>query len=223
MQPDVSYFVVVVILWVFSVCLHEFGHALVAYWGGDYTVKDKGYLTMNPLHYTHPVYSIVMPIVFMLLGGIGLPGGAVYIDHSLLRSRWWETAMALAGVTMNLLLVLLISAFFKFGLLQNDPTSLPAVALGFVMQLQISAILLNLIPVPPLDGFQAIAPWLPYEHRRQIFANSNVSQWILFIALFYVKPVQEVFFGIVFQLANLCGVEPWMWNAGFDHFRLKLL
>lgn len=220
MQPDVSYFIVVVILWVFSVCLHEFGHALVAYWGGDYTVKDKGYLTMNPLHYTHPVYSILLPIVFMVAGGIGLPGGAVYIEHQLLRSRWWETAVALAGITMNLLLVFLISAFFKFGLLQNDPESLPSVALGFVMQLQISAILLNLIPVPPLDGFQAIAPWLPYEHRRQIFANSNVSQWILFIALFYVKPVQETFWNIVFHLTNLCGVNYELVLSGWQHFRL---
>src|SRR5207244_11119180 len=95
-------FLVVTVLWVFSVCLHEFGHAAAAYRGGDYTVKDKGYLTLNPLHYAHPVYSLLMPVVFMLLGGIGLPGGAVYIDHSLLRSRAWETWVALAGIAMNL-------------------------------------------------------------------------------------------------------------------------
>jgi Zn-dependent protease len=220
MHPDAAYFIVVVVLWVFSVCLHEFGHALVAYWGGDYTVRDKGYLTMNPLHYTHPVYSILMPLVFMVLGGIGLPGGAVYIDHSLLRSRWWETAVALAGVTMNALLVLLISACFKFGLLTNDTGSLPSVAMGFVMQLQISSILLNLIPVPPLDGFQAIAPWLPYEHRQRMFATSNVSQWVLFLALFYVRPVQDTFWNLVFHLTNFFGVDYSMCFAGFEHFRL---
>lgn len=220
MSPDVSYFIVVVVLWVFSVCLHEFGHALVAYWGGDYTVKDKGYLTMNPLHYTHPVYSILMPILFMVLGGIGLPGGAVYIEDNLLRSRRWETAVALAGVTMNLLLVLLISACFQFGLLTNDPGSLPSVALGFVMQLQISSILLNLIPIPPLDGFRAIAAWLPSHDKNRILGTSNVSQWILFLALWYVKPVQDTFWNIVFHLTRLCGVDYEMVFSGWQHFRL---
>ncbi len=59
-------FIIVTVLWVFSVCLHEFGHAAVAFYVGDYTVKDKGYLTLNPIKYTHPVYSIVMPVVFMM-------------------------------------------------------------------------------------------------------------------------------------------------------------
>lgn len=222
MQPDAIYFIIVVILWVFSVCLHEFGHALVAYWGGDYTVKDKGYLTMNPIHYTHPVYSILLPLVFMLIGGIGLPGGAVYIEDRLLRSRWWETAVALAGLAMNLLLVILISLCFRIGVLQNDPGSLPSVAMGFVLQLQIWSILLNLIPLPPLDGFRAIAAWLPSRDREQILATSNISQWILFILLFYVKPVQVVFLKIVFYLTNLCGVDFWMFQAGWEHFRLHL-
>src|SRR6185295_10114833 len=108
-------FLIVVILWVFSVCLHEFGHAWVAYKGGDYTVRDKGYLTLNPIHYTHPVLSLVMPVVFMILGGIGLPGGAVYIERHLLRSRAWETAVALAGPAMNLPLVFIIALGFKIG------------------------------------------------------------------------------------------------------------
>jgi Zn-dependent protease len=219
MQTDFAYFIVIVVLWVFSVCLHEFGHALVAYWGGDYTVKDKGYLTMNPIHYTHPIYSIVMPIVFMVLGGIGLPGGAVYIDHRLIRSRWWETGMALAGVGMNLIMVLLISACFKIGLLQNDLGSFASVALGFVLQLEVSSILLNLIPVPPLDGFQAIAPWLPTQDRERIFATSNISQWILFLALWYVEPVNRTFWHIVWYLTSLLGVDPYMGIVGYQHFR----
>ena len=84
-------FVIVTILWVFSVCLHEFGHAWVADKGGDHTVREKGYLTMNPLQYTDPLFSLVLPVVFLLMGGIGLPGGAVYINHQLLRSRGWDT------------------------------------------------------------------------------------------------------------------------------------
>jgi Zn-dependent protease len=79
-------FYIVTVGWIFSVCLHEFGHAWVAYKGGDVTVRDKGYLTFNPLKYTDPVFSFILPILFMALGGIGLPGGAVYINRHLLRS-----------------------------------------------------------------------------------------------------------------------------------------
>ncbi len=220
MSDNVPYFIVVVVLWVFSVCLHEFGHAIVAYWGGDHTVKDKGYLTMNPIHYTHPVYSILVPLFFMLIGGIGLPGGAVYIEDRLLRSRWWEMAVALAGITMNLLLVILISACFKFGLLQNDPGSMPSVALGFLLQLQIWSILLNLVPVPPLDGFRAIAAWLPSHDKEKILATSNISQWILFIVIYYVRPVQERFLGMVFYLTHNCGVDFSLIESGWRHFHL---
>src|SRR5437667_67761 len=98
-----------------AVCIHEFGHAWAAYRGGDYTVRDKGYLTLNPLHYTHPVYSLLMPVVFMMLGSIGLPGGAVYIERHLLKSRAWDTWVSLAGPAMNVPMVLIISLCFKIG------------------------------------------------------------------------------------------------------------
>ena len=212
-------FVVVTVLWVFSVCLHEFGHAWAAYCGGDYTVKDKGYLTLNPIHYTHPVYSLLMPVVFMMLGGIGLPGGAVYIDHSLLRSRAWETWVSLAGIAMNLAMVWVISIFFKLGLLQNDPTNLASVSLGFLMQLEVSAILLNLIPIPPLDGFQAIAPWLPADIRERMFAVSSSSQWILFLVLWYVQPVNEAFWNIVNFIVSFFGVSPYLGYLGLHEYQ----
>ena len=64
-------FVFIFVAWVFSLCLHEFSHAAVAYVGGDVTVKDKGYITMNPLKYTDPFLSIGLPLIFLLIGGIG--------------------------------------------------------------------------------------------------------------------------------------------------------
>src|SRR6185437_13486124 len=201
-------FIVVTVLWVFSVCIHEFGHAWAAYCGGDYTVKDKGYLTLNPLHYTHPIYSIVMPLVFLVLGGIGLPGGAVYIERHLLRSKAWDTWVSLAGIAMNIVMVLLISLLFKTGLVPNDPQSLASVSLGFLILLEVSAILLNLIPIPPLDGFQAIAPWLPPDIRDRMFSMSNMGPWILFFALSYVPPISHAFWDTVSWSTSFLGVNP---------------
>jgi len=212
-------FLIVTILWVFSVCLHEFGHAWVAEKGGDYTVREKGYLTMNPLHYTDPIFSIVLPVVFLLMGGIGLPGGAVYINHQLLRSRWWDTAVSLAGPAMNLILILIIALLFKAGVIPPDPDTLANVSMAFLLQLQVSAVLLNLLPVPPLDGFQAIAPWMRAETRERILGASNVAFFTLFMALAFMPAVNHAFWGVVYGVTELLGVpREWGW-LGYKSYK----
>ncbi|MEY2409725.1 MAG: hypothetical protein QOF48_2395 [Verrucomicrobiota bacterium] len=212
-------FFIVVILWVFSVCLHEFGHAFVALKGGDYTVREKGYLTLNPLRYTHPLYSIAMPLFFLALGGIGLPGGAVYIERQLLRSREWETLMSLGGVAMNLVLIALLALLFNVGVIPRDPGLMGTVALAFVLKLEISAVLFNLIPIPPLDGFQAIAPWLPAETRERMYAMSNVALVVLFLALSYSAPLNMAFWGTINTVSEWLGVPAAWGQAGYRSFK----
>ena len=57
-----------------------------------------------------------MPLLFLLIGGLGLPGGAVYIDRSRLRSRHWSSAVSLAGPLSNALLAVLPALPFRLGL-----------------------------------------------------------------------------------------------------------
>src|SRR5438067_10238941 len=92
----------VLIGWILSVVLHEFAHGLVAYVGGDYTIKERGGLTLNPLQYVDPLMSIVLPAIFLLMGGIPLPGGATYIRRDLLRNKLWNSLVSAAGPAMNL-------------------------------------------------------------------------------------------------------------------------
>ncbi len=212
-------FFIVAVGWVFSVCLHEFGHAWVAYKGGDFTVEEKGYLTLNPLRYTHPLFSLVLPMVFLVLGGIGLPGGAVYINDSLLRSRAWRTGVSLAGPAANLVLAFVIAAFFATGVVRSDPTNILSISLAFLFLLQISAILLNLIPVPPLDGFRAIAPWLPEELSDRIMGFANFGILLLFVALWYVEPFNALFWGTVRNISSAMGVPPELAAFGYREFR----
>jgi Zn-dependent protease len=208
-------FLFVIVGWIFSVCLHEFGHAAVAYRGGDYTVKDKGYLTLNPLHYTHPVYSLVMPVVFLLMGGIGLPGGAVYIEDHLLRSRGWKAATSLAGPAMNLLLAILLC--IPFWLHVVDTNFGPPLA--FLIELQICAVFFNLIPVPPLDGFQTLAPWLPEDARRQAMANSNLFMWGLIIVMWQVPAANGAFWQLVHSVTDLLGIDSYQADFGYQQFQ----
>lgn len=166
-RPDVTVPLVIVIGgWIISLTLHEFAHALVAYFGGDHTVVEKGYLSMNPLKYTHPLVSIFIPLVILLAGGIGLPGGAVYIERHRLRSKWWGSAVSAAGPFANLICAIVFSAPFWLGLVTPEQLSTrgnlwyPLAALVFI---QVTAIMLNLLPIPPLDGFGIIEPLLPED------------------------------------------------------------
>lgn len=212
-------FLFVTVGWIFSVCLHEFGHAFVAFKGGDYTVKEKGYLTLNPIRYTHPVYSFLMPMIFLFLGGIGLPGGAVYINDSLLRSRRWQSGVSLAGPAMNLILVLLLCIPFWLNLIEQSETNILACGLAFLIQLQICAILFNLIPVPPLDGFQTISPWLPNEMGPRLLVHSNTFIWVLVLAFWYVPPINHAFWTVVYGVSNFLGIDGNLAWIGWENFR----
>ncbi len=66
--PGLAVFLFVTSAWIVSLCLHEYAHARTALHGGDLTVGAKGYLTLNPLTYTHPLLSIVLPVVFVIMG-----------------------------------------------------------------------------------------------------------------------------------------------------------
>jgi Zn-dependent protease len=212
-------FAIVVICWVFSVCLHEFGHAWVAERGGDYTVREKGYLSMNPVHYAHPVTSFLLPILFMVMGGIGLPGGAVYIERHLLRSRAWNTWVSLAGPAMNLILVIVLTLLLKLVFIPIYPNNEATYAMAFLLELQISAVLFNLIPIPPLDGFQALEPWLPEEWSEHLMPLKQHGFFVLFLLFWYVKPINQVFWTVVDIILGILGIDGNMAWTGYQAFQ----
>jgi len=197
-------FVIIFFGWIFSLCLHEFSHALVAYYGGDYTVREKGYLTFNPLKYTHPFLSIILPLIILLMGGIGLPGGAVYIETWRIRNRYWLSGMSLAGPAANG-----VFAIFLAILLRVLPASTSNLwpGISFLIVLQIWAILFNLIPLPGLDGYGVIGPFLSPPIQMQMERIRAYSIWILIITLWYIPFVGSFFWGIVFILSTLLGID----------------
>ena len=190
--------------WAVSLCLHEFGHAYVAYRGGDYSVRDKGYLTLDIRRYTDPVLSIVLPLVLLVAGGLALPGGAVWINHGALRSRAVQTAVSLAGPLANLLLGALIALVVAT---VPMPIGL-AIGLSYLALVQVLAFVLNILPVPGLDGFGALEPYLSHDARR--IANT-VRPWAplaLFALLIGVPPVARLFFDVAYQVFTIVGGDP---------------
>ena len=207
--------------WIVSVCVHEFCHALVAYLGGDRAIADTGYLSMNPLRYANAAFSLIIPLVFILLGGIGFPGGAVYFDPRALRSRGWQSAVAIAGPAGTLLCLVAISLPFLLGA-WGDWTS-PAngyfwAGLALLAFLQLTMLVFNLLPVPPLDGWAVIAPYLS-EQARMMGARFGMVTILFLFLLLWVPAVNSVFFNLLFQAAELLRVPSVLIMAGLGTLR----
>lgn len=206
----------ILIGWILSVVLHEFSHGLVASLGGDYTIRERGGLTLNPLQYVDPVMSIILPAVFLLMGGIPLPGGATYIRHDLLRGRLWESAVAAAGPASNILLFLACALPLHpaVGWLTPanlyQPTNLQ-LFLGAMAILQAISVVLNLVPIPPLDGFQIISPYLNEPTRLKLTTAPIAT--VLFIGYFLLLFTSPTVFLKLFQLILFI-----LHTLGFDPF-----
>ena len=210
--------------WIATVCVHEFCHAFVAYLGGDRGVASSGYLTLDPLRYTNFLMSIVFPAAFLLIGGIALPGGAVYINRGALRSRWWDSAVSLAGPVGTLLcglfIALIVVASYWLGLVRPD-TALFYEAMSVLAFVEMYAFVLNFVPVPPLDGFGILRPWLPYSIQAAAAQVGTFALIIVFAAIWYVPAINLFFVHSASTLAAMLGIDPYLIYFGQQHFRLQ--
>ena len=174
--------------WIVSICLHEFGHAILAYWGGDTSVKEKGYLTLNPFKYIEPGYSLILPLLFLMMGGVGLPGTAVYINHQNLGSRWRQSVVAAAGPIASILTILALAGIFR---VVNSPVSWVQPALAFLIWLQVWGLLINLLPIPSLDGFGMIEPFLSRRIRSYVKPFYQYGFFGILLLLLVVQPFRD--------------------------------
>ncbi|MEU6085786.1 site-2 protease family protein [Streptomyces sp. NPDC047085] len=216
-QPGVAVFLFVTAAWIVSLCLHEYAHARTALHSGDITVGAKGYLTLNPLKYTHALLSIVLPVVFVIMGGIGLPGGAVFIERGRIRGRWRHSLVSAAGPLTNVLFAAVCTAPFWLHALDGVPLVF-RYALAFLALLQVTAAILNFLPVPGLDGYGVIEPWLSYQVKRQVEPFAPFGLLFVF-ALLWVPAVNIAFFDAIDAILRGLGVDDFSRACGHELYR----
>lgn len=207
---------VVVLGWVLSLCLHEYGHGIVAYWGGDKSIKDKGYLSFNPFAYTDVGMSIVLPAVIVLFGGIGLPGAAVSVNTTKLRNKYWESLVSLAGPVFSIAFtVVLVAGIHAWS---NAPVNILAAA-TFLAVLEILVIILNLLPVPGLDGYGIFEPFLPSTLRQRLIPAQRYGILLLMAVLWMVPPANDFLWLVSYAISYVVGLEPRLIDRGQTLFR----
>ncbi|MGO9510033.1 MAG: site-2 protease family protein [Mycobacterium sp.] len=195
-------FILVIAGWLVSLCLHEFGHAFTAWRFGDKDVEMRGYLTLDPRRYSHPALSLLLPMIFIALGGIGLPGAAVYL-RTWFMTPTRRTLVSLAGPAANLLLAVLLLVVIRW--CYNPAHAVLWAGVAFLAFLQIMAVVLNLLPIPGLDGYDALEPHLSPETQRAV---APAKQYGVFILLFIVLApgVNQFLYEVVNWLFDLSGV-----------------
>lgn len=174
----------------FSVIIHEVAHGYVAYKRGDPTAKLMGRLTLNPVSHVDIFGSIVLPLVLMI-SGAPIFGWAKPVPVNPARLYKPKTDMlwvSLAGCAANFLLAIIASIGML--LIRNFATSDMSVFVPLYQILQTVLIInivlpvLNLIPIPPLDGSRIIYYLLPRDLAIQYDKIGMYGFLIIFVLLF---------------------------------------
>jgi Zn-dependent protease len=216
----IAMFVFVLGGWLISLSLHEFGHALVAFLGGDRSVVQKGYLSLNPFKYTQIMLSIILPIAMLVLGGIGVPGGAVYINVGAIRKRWMRSLMSAAGPFATFLCILILIPPFLLRLVSGSPTHIEFWSgMALLTFLEVTALFFNLLPIPGLDGFGIIEPFLPQSLLVIAQTIRRFTFFIILLLFFNPTPVSDFFFYAISVVLAIFGVHFQLVNLGLGLFR----
>jgi Zn-dependent protease len=177
---------------VFSLSLHEFGHAYAAYRLGDPTAKMLGRLTMDPRAHIDPIGTLLFPLLMFLFPSIVLFGWAKPVPvtvENLRHPRRDGALVALAGPLMNIFLALLalgaLALIGHFPSLGMDGTTVTTIVeiLSFFLAMNIGLALFNLLPIYPLDGSWILKSMLPGKWSYQVSRLDRYG-FLALIALF---------------------------------------
>ena len=169
---------------ILGLSLHEFAHAWMSDRLGDPTPRRQGRLTVNPVAHIDP-----LGFVALLLVGFGW-GKPVMIDPGYYRNRRRdEFLVAIAGVTMNLILAVILSFPAKALMNMYYNTGSPLVEnifyiVYYAVSIDVCLMVFNLIPCPPLDGWNIVTQIFRLDRYRWWYKVYQYGQWILLILIF---------------------------------------
>lgn len=217
-MPEIEQFLQTLAIWalplILAITLHEAAHAYAAKELGDPTAQELGRMSLNPLRHVDPFGTVVLPGLLLLLQAGIVFGYAkpVPVNPRRLRDpRWGMAWVALAGPACNLLQALL--AVFLISLLpgidQRSGQFLPSMLIVMVYINCLLAIL-NMLPIPPLDGGRILVALLPPAAGARLLAFSRKGVLLLLI-LFLVWPLLDRQLGLGFNPLTIVITDPAIW------------
>lgn len=150
-----------------AITVHEVAHGWAASKFGDQTAKMLGRLTLNPLKHIDPIGTVIVPLTLLLLGGFifgwakAVPVTAKNFKHPRRDMAW----VAMAGPASNLVMAIGWALIAKLGVMLQ--ASSPDIGLFLLysgvagISINLILLVLNLLPIPPLDGSHVLSALLP--------------------------------------------------------------
>jgi Zn-dependent protease len=177
-NPDPIWIIGVAVALVVGITCHEFSHALVADVFGDHQPRAMGRVSLNPVRHIDPLGA-----VFFIIAGFGW-GRPVSVNVYGLRggrrSMAWVSA---AGPITNLVVALGFAVVYRVLILAGDPVVWLTDILWVIVVLNVVLAFFNLLPIPPLDGYNFVLAFLPVQ---QVFAVQRYAQYGLLVLLLLV-------------------------------------
>ena len=215
---DILSAVIFLVVFLYSVILHEVAHGFVAFYFGDDTAKVSGRLSLNPISHIDPVGSLLVPaLLFFSHTGL-LFGWAKPVPVNPYRLKNGKVAyryVSLAGVTVNLLLAIAGALVFKlatqnFGLGENN---LGVLVFTTLFQINLVLAIFNILPLPGFDGWNFLSTFSPVASLIQMTPLANpviMAQYGLIISIFLVfllmPVISQIFYFAVALFSLIFGI-----------------
>ncbi|MDP3795202.1 MAG: site-2 protease family protein [bacterium] len=200
---DLRFLLFLYVIVISSAIVHEYAHAWMADRLGDPTARLAGRLTLNPAAHIDLFGTVLLPLILLFFAStfIGWAKPVPFNPYNLSDQRWGTLKVGLAGPAANFLLAAVLAVIFRvlsgsdIGGIDARQLALFLGILGWIIYINISLGLFNLIPVPPLDGSKVIPELLPFRWRG-IFEQSFAGIAIALVVAFFFLPVvaNSVFF-----------------------------
>ncbi|HEY8355586.1 MAG TPA: site-2 protease family protein [Methylophilaceae bacterium] len=172
---------------IFAITVHEAAHGYAARRFGDMTAYLQGRITLNPLNHIDPIGTILVPALTLMLGGI-LFGWAkpVPVDFSRLRNPKRDMLwVAAAGPASNLVMAFLWALILVSSAHAPEFFALPLALMAQAgVMINVVLLVLNLLPLPPLDGGRIAVSLLPSHLAYQLSRLERYGFIILIVLLF---------------------------------------
>jgi Zn-dependent protease len=188
---------------IFSVIIHEISHGFMARAFGDKTAEYEGRLTLNPISHIDLWGTIILPLFLWITNAgfmIGWAKPVPYNPYNLKARKIAEPLVALAGPLSNIGIALIFGILIR--LLGSAGGSLTLISLfAFIVLVNISLAIFNLIPIPPLDGSKILFSIIPVGDRF-VFSEA-ARRYGLVIIIFLVAFLPSVISPLIFQIFTL--------------------
>jgi len=218
----VSHLLIYMVVLLLAVSVHEAGHAWVSYKWGDDTAYMLGRVTLNPVAHTDPIGTLLIPIISFIFGALGGALGSIPLigwgkptpvnPRKWTNYKWGNVSVSVAGVIGNLILLIIgiiaakimISQGFDIRDFFGQSSNPLAIFVGYLMILNLSLFVFNLLPFPPLDGSKVLSTFLPSSFEPILEVMERYG-FLILMALIYIGVLRLIitpfYYGLIYILA----------------------